>query len=236
MNITSLQHIVEDYDALQLLEFVHHRYKRIVFSSSLSIEDQVITDLIFKSTLNITIFTLDTGRLPKETYDLIEHTNNKYQRKIQLFFPNFNKVEALCNEKGLYSFYDGIEERKECCHIRKVEPLNRALKDQEVWITGLRNSQSVTRQALQKLEFDPSYQLIKANPLIDWSEEDVWAYIKTHNIPYNSLYDKGYRSIGCVPCTRAVAQGGDIRSGRWWWEDDNKKECGLHIHANTPNS
>lgn len=229
MDISSLQDNTKNLNTHELLSFLNEHYKHVVFSSSLSIEDQVLTDIIYKANLNIEVFTLDTGRLPKETYDLLEQNHSTYKKRMTIFFPDFNHIEALTSEKGYYSFYNDIESRKECCAIRKVKPLKRALKNKDVWITGLRRSQSPTRMNMRKIEYGSGFGLIKVNPLIDWSEEAVWEYIKTHRVPYSQLYNKGYKSIGCAPCTRAIPKDADIRSGRWWWEDPNKKECGLHI-------
>ncbi|OIP56390.1 MAG: phosphoadenosine phosphosulfate reductase [Helicobacteraceae bacterium CG2_30_36_10] len=201
----------------------------IALASSLGAEDQVLTDLMYEISSDANIFTLDTGRLPKQTYDLIERTNEKYKKNIKVFFPQTDKVENLVNEKGMFSFYYSIDERKECCYIRKIEPLKRALSSLDVWITGLRREQSVTRGEMQLIEWDAGNNLLKLNPLIEWSEEEVWNYIKNNNVPYNKLHDNGYPSIGCEPCSRAVEEGADIRSGRWWWEDPEHKECGLHI-------
>ncbi|CAA6804854.1 MAG: Phosphoadenylyl-sulfate reductase [thioredoxin] (EC / Adenylyl-sulfate reductase [thioredoxin] (EC [uncultured Campylobacterales bacterium] len=192
-------------------------------------EDQVITDMLCNINKDVNIFTLDTGRLNPSTYKLIETTNNRYDIKIKCFFPKNEDVEDMVSNKGMYSFYESIEERKNCCFIRKIEPLKRALKGYRFWITGLRAEQSVTREGLKCVEFDESNKIIKINPLINWSEKDVWDYIKQNNVAYNKLHDEGYPSIGCEPCTRAVDKGADIRSGRWWWEDPTKKECGLHI-------
>jgi len=177
---------------------------------------------------NTQIFTLDTGRLFPETYSLIERTNNKYKTKIQIFFPDYHEVEQMVHEKGINLFYDSVENRKLCCSIRKTQPLQRALKNAEAWICGLRKEQSVTRQDLDVIEWDANNDLLKINPLINWTEKQVWDYIKTNHIPYNKLHDKGFPSIGCQPCTRAIEPGEDIRSGRWWWENPEHKECGLH--------
>ena len=202
---------------------------RIALSSSLGAEDQVLTKMIVDLRKETRIFTLDTGRLFPETYDLIDRTNSRYGIRIDVFFPDFREVEKLVKDKGINSFYYSIENRKECCHIRKLSPLARALKGVEVWITGLRREQAVTRKDLQMVEWDDKYKVLKLNPLINWNEQDVWDYIKRHNIPYNPLHDQGYPSIGCQPCTRAVPEGEDIRSGRWWWENPETKECGLHV-------
>lgn len=201
---------------------------RIALSSSLSLEDQVITHMMLSIRKNARIFTLDTGRLFPETYSLIDKTNMKYGIKMEIYFPDHEKVEAMTRKHGVNLFYESIEKRKECCNVRKIEPLNRALSTLDVWVCGLRREQSITRGDMKMVEKDHYSNVIKFNPLIDWSLKDVTDYIKANNIPYNPLHDKGYPSIGCQPCTRPVAEGEDIRSGRWWWEDPDKKECGLH--------
>jgi phosphoadenosine phosphosulfate reductase len=172
---------------------------------------------------------LDTGRLPAETYDLMAATEKHYNTKLKVFFPNAEKVETYVNTNGINAFYESIDFRKACCFMRKVEPLQRALKGKKAWITGMRAEQSATRVNLPVREFDSGNQLEKFNPLSDWTEKEVWAYIRLHEVPYNRLHDQFYPSIGCAPCTRAVAMGEDVRAGRWWWEDPNSKECGLHV-------
>ncbi|GAA4431493.1 phosphoadenylyl-sulfate reductase [Ravibacter arvi] len=201
---------------------------RVVFSSSLGYEDQVITDFIFRNNLDINVFTLDTGRLFEESQKTLQRTNKRYDTHIKTFYPDRDQVEKLVSEKGPYSFYDSVESRKECCFIRKVVPLNRALKDAAIWVTGIRAEQSGNRQAMEKLEWDEGHQLYKFHPLLDWSFDAVKDYVKTNHVPYNPLHDKGFVSIGCAPCTRAIVEGEDFRAGRWWWEDESKKECGLH--------
>ncbi|MCF8228856.1 MAG: phosphoadenylyl-sulfate reductase [Bacteroidales bacterium] len=210
--------------AAVLKEFGDH----ITFSSSMGAEDQVIASLIASIDKNANIFTLDTGRLFQETYDLIERTRSRYGIEINIFFPNAIRVEKMVNKKGINLFYESIENRKQCCHVRKIEPLQRALRGKKAWITGLRREQSPTRTNLEVAEWDETNGLIKINPLIDWTEEDVWNYIRENNVPYNKLHDKGFKSIGCLPCTRAVKPGEDPRAGRWWWENQGHKECGLH--------
>ena len=200
----------------------------LVFATSMGAEDQVIFDMISRLGLDIPVFTLDTGRLFQETYDLIAETEKKYNKKIKIYFPERKTVEEMVNQDGINSFYESIEFRKKCCHVRKLEPLSRALKPYRAWICGLRREQSETRSDLQVIDLD-SNKKIKINPLIDWTEEDVWDYIKKHDVPYNRLHDKGFLSIGCAGCTRAVAPGEHVRSGRWWWEDPEQKECGLHV-------
>lgn len=216
--------------SLTVLEEFNKKYKgNIGLSTSLSIEDQVVTDLLIKINPKAKIFTLDTGRLPEETYKLIDRTNYKYDIKISPYFPNATEVEELIINHGANPFYESIELRKTCCSIRKIEPLKRALNGLDVWITGLRREQSVTRSGLSFVEYDENFNIIKINPLIEWTEDQVWKYINENNIPYSELYKKNYLSIGCAPCTRAVAPGGDVRSGRWWWENPETKECGLHL-------
>ena len=233
MNIEEITIALKGKSTEEILEYFLNKLDiNIALASSLSIEDQVLTDILYNINPAVNIFTLDTRRLPKQTYDLIEKTNVKYKKNIEVFSPQTDKVESLVNEKGMFSFYNSIDERKECCYIRKIEPLKRALKGLDIWITGLRRDQSVTRENMQLLEWDEGNGLLKLSPLIDWSEEDVWAHIKFNNVPYNKLYDQGYPSIGCEPCSRAVEDGADIRSGRWWWENPEHKECGLHIKEN----
>lgn len=208
--------------------FLNHFGDKIALSSSLSIEDQALTDMIVKINKNARIFTLDTGRLFPETYQLIDKTNQVYGIKTEVFFPDHKEVEKMVNEKGINLFYENMDNRKECCRIRKIEPLRRAFSTLEAWICGLRREQSVTRQDMEMVEWDENNGLIKINPLINWNEKQVWDYIRTHHVPYNKLHNQGYPSIGCEPCTRAVNPGEDLRSGRWWWEDPEHKECGLH--------
>ncbi len=196
------------------------------FSSSLGLEDQVITYWIGQG-LSIEAFTLDTGRLFQETYDLLDLTQKKYKLPINIYFPDSTRVETLVGLKGPNSFYASVENRKECCHIRKVEPLKRALADTKVWITGLRSDQSANRQQMHTVEWDDAHQLIKYNPILHWSMDDVEKFLAHNLIPINTLHKKGFPSIGCAPCTRAILPGEDVRAGRWWWESSNK-ECGLH--------
>ena len=203
---------------------------KVVFSSSFSYEDQAISHLILHGNLPIDIFTLDTGRIFPETYSVWRSTNERYNTHIKAFYPQALAVETLLSEKGPQSFYESLENRKECCFIRKVEPLKRALKGQEIWITGLRAEHSPDRQDIPQVEYDASNNIIKYHPILHWSFDQVKAFIREHNIPYNPLHDKGFVSIGCQPCTRAIREGEDFRAGRWWWEDAAKKECGLHVH------
>jgi phosphoadenosine phosphosulfate reductase len=221
-----------DFDKLSLPELLQELVVmfsgKIAFSTSLSYEDQVITHHIFSNDLPIRVFTLDTGRIFPETYSVLNSTRERYKKDIEVYFPDFKSVEKLVTQKGPSSFYESLENRKECCAIRKVEPLNRALQGVECWITGLRSEHSENRKALPIVDFDEQRQIQKVNPLANWSLDDVKAEIKKHNIPYNVLHDKGFVSIGCQPCTRAIKDGEDFRAGRWWWEEQSKKECGLH--------
>ncbi len=200
----------------------------IVFSTSFGWEDQVISHMIFSKNLPIDVFTLDTGRLFTETYYVWNRTLETYQKPIHTFYPDAQLLQNFVTEKGPNSFYESVENRKTCCGIRKVEPLNRALKDKKIWITGIRAEQSPNRTDMEWVEWDEAHQLVKVHPIFSWTLEDVKAYVSNNHIPYNPLHDKGFPSIGCSPCTRAVAPGEDFRAGRWWWEDQSKKECGLH--------
>lgn len=203
---------------------------QVVFSTSLGYEDQVITDLIATNELPVRLFTLDTGRMFGETYSVWNKTLSRYGLPIETMYPDQQKVEQLMTAKGPYSMYESVENRKECCFIRKVEPLNRALAGQKIWITGIRAEQSANRHDMTQLEWDDAHQLFKFHPLLNWTFDDVKQYVKEHNVPYNPLHDRGFVSIGCQPCTRAIQPGEDFRAGRWWWEDNSKKECGLHTH------
>ncbi len=205
-------------------------FGKIVFSTSFGLEDQAITHLIFYKNIPIRVFTLDTGRLFTETYSVWSRTIEKYGKNMEVYSPRTEALQKLVSEKGPNSFYESVENRVECCYIRKVEPLQRALKGNEIWITGIRKDQSTNRNNLSSVEWDEKNSIVKFHPLFDWSLEQVKKYIKDNNIPYNSLHDKGFPSIGCQPCTRAVKEGEDMRAGRWWWEDTSKKECGLHEH------
>lgn len=205
------------------------KYKdKIAFASSMGAEDQIITHLIAQINKPIKIFTLDTGRLFPETFDLIDKTQKRYKIDFEIYFPKSAEVQEMVNSKGINLFYESIENRKQCCNIRKIEPLQRALKEVDVWICGLRREQSPTRTEMQIVEWDSFNGLLKINPLIEWTEKEIWEYVKEHNIPYNTLHDKGFNSIGCQPCTRAIMEGEDSRAGRWWWENPETKECGLH--------
>ena len=230
--ISEIQSKTREYSAQQLLEYVVDRFEgRIGFASSFGAEDQVLTDMLCKITSESIVFTLDTGRLPEETYQLIEQTRQKYGIRIEILFPDRADVEEMVNEQGPNLFYESIENRKLCCRVRKIEPLKRRLASLDAWICGLRAEQSTTRTGLLRVDADETFGLIKVCPLADWTTEQVWDYIRSNNVPYNKPHDKGYPSIGCDPGTRAVKDGEDIRAGRWWWESPEHKECGLHLHA-----
>jgi phosphoadenosine phosphosulfate reductase len=214
---------------IDLLKVAYNEFPDIQFASSFGAEDMVIHHAIHQSKQPIQIFTLDTERLPKETYTLIAQVKKQLNQKINIFHPNKLAVEEYVTQNGINAFYESLEMRKRCCYIRKVEPLERALSQKSAWMTGMRSEQAQTREALAIREFDESFQLEKFNPLTNWSENDVWAYIKINKVPYNKLHDQFYPSIGCAPCTRAISAGEDIRAGRWWWENPENKECGLHI-------
>jgi phosphoadenosine phosphosulfate reductase len=227
--INELNERLKDLPVDEVLRFFIKEFKgRIGFSTSLGVEDQAITQIIAGIDSGAYIFTLDTGRMFPESYDLLDLTRQRYKVQIEVFFPDRNAVEEMVNRKGINLFYESIEYRKLCCHIRKIEPMSRALKDVDVWISGLRREQSVTREDLALVAWDQTLQKIKLNPLIDWKSEDLLEYVRQNNIPYNPLHDKGFPSIGCQPCTRAIEPGEDIRAGRWWWENQELKECGLH--------
>ncbi len=204
---------------------------QVTFSTSFSFEDQVVAHEIFSNSLPVKVFTLDTGRLFAETYSVWNSTNSKYGSNVKAYYPNNVLLEEFVQENGPNSFYESVDHRKKCCFIRKVEPLKRALQGNAVWITGLRAEHSPDRNNLTVWEWDEGNQVIKYNPLLDWNTEQVRQYIDSNNVPYNPLHDKGFVSIGCAPCTRAIRPGEDFRAGRWWWEDASKKECGLHVHS-----
>jgi phosphoadenosine phosphosulfate reductase len=221
---------LEPVDALAVLA---DRFAgKIVFSTSFGWEDQVITHMIFANKLPIKVFTLETGRLFPETYYVWNRTMEMYGEAIHAYYPNNIALEQMVNAKGPNSFYESVENRKECCGIRKVEPLKRALQGNDLWVTGIRADQSANRQFMGDVEWDEQNNLIKFHPLYNWTLDEVKSYIRQYNIPYNTLHDKGFPSIGCAPCTRAVREGEDFRAGRWWWEDQSKKECGLHVASN----
>jgi phosphoadenosine phosphosulfate reductase len=227
--IEQLNQQLEGKTPEEILAFFLAEYNgKIALSSSLGIEDQLLTDLVVKIDKQTRIFTLDTGRLFPETYSLIDKTNMKYNIQLEVFFPKHEAVEAMVKKEGINLFYAGIDQRKQCCNVRKMEPLKRAFQGLDVWICGLRREQSITRKDMQLVEWDENNQLIKLNPLINFTEQEVWDSIKANNVPYNKLHDKGFPSIGCQPCTRAIEAGEDVRAGRWWWENPEHKECGLH--------
>lgn len=230
-DFATLQNELENKTAQEVLEWALETYgSKIALASSFGAEDVVLIDMMAKIDPGSRIFTLDTGRLPEETYDVIERIRNKYGIRIEFLYPGTKVVEEMENEYGPNLFYRNVEFRKLCCQVRKVEPLNRALSSLCGWICGLRRVQAVTRTEIKKLEIDESHNsILKISPLADWSEEQVWSYIKGNDVPHNKLHDQNYPSIGCAPCTRAVKPGEDIRAGRWWWESPESKECGLHI-------
>ena len=227
--IKKLNEQLAGMSAAEVVRFFLAEYKgEIALASSLGLEDQVLTDMVVEADREARIFTLDTGRIFPETYSLIARTNEKYGIRLEIFFPDHRLVEEMINTHGINLFYNSVELRKKCCHVRKLEPLSRAFSSLKVWICGLRRSQSVTRAHMQVVEWDEMNNLIKVNPLIDWSEQDCWDYINSKGVPYNVLHNRGFPSIGCQPCTRAVEAGEDVREGRWWWELPEQKECGLH--------
>jgi phosphoadenosine phosphosulfate reductase len=231
------KHDIADYQApFELLSAMDVLKKAIelvgidmlALASSLAVEDQVLTHMLLSIQPAARIFTLDTGRLPQETYDTMTITMKHYTFHYEILFPEHEKIEAMIAANGPNLFYENRDQRALCCYIRKVAPLERKLKTLNGWICGLRRTQSVTRSDIKKIEWDEAHGLVKINPLADWTQEQVWDYIRAHHIPYNALHDKGYASIGCAPCTRPIAAGDDIRAGRWWWETPEHKECGLH--------
>jgi len=213
----------------QTLTRIAADFSPAVFASSLAAEDMVLTDMILKAKLPIGIFSLETGRLHQETLAVLGKVKDHYKHDITLYRPQPQAVAQYVEHNGLNAFYDSVEMRRECCRIRKVEPLGRALAGNKAWVTGQRRAQSTTRAELHVQEDDAAHAMTKFNPLADWSEDDVWNYIRANNVPYNALHDQGYPSIGCEPCTRAVQPGEDVRAGRWWWENPDSKECGLHM-------
>jgi phosphoadenosine phosphosulfate reductase len=213
----------------QTLERIARDFSPAVFASSLAAEDMVLTDLILKAGLPIAIFSLETGRLHPETLAVLDAVKDRYGYQIALYRPQTEAVDAYVAQNGINAFYDSVEMRRECCRIRKVEPLGRALAGNKAWVTGQRRAQSTTRAELAIEEHDAAHGMSKFNPLADWSEQDVWNYIRDNGVPYNALHDQGYPSIGCAPCTRAIEPGEDVRAGRWWWENPDSKECGLHM-------
>jgi phosphoadenosine phosphosulfate reductase len=225
--MTDFNHLVTATQAT--LARIAGDFSPAVFASSLAAEDMVLTDMILRAKLPITIFTLETGRLHKETLGVLDRIKETYGYDVVLYRPQAEAVDAYVKQNGLNAFYESVEMRKECCRIRKVEPLKRALAGNTAWVTGQRRAQSATRAELHVQEQDEAHGMIKFNPLADWSEQDVWHYIRSNAVPYNTLHDKGYPSIGCEPCTRAIQPDEDVRAGRWWWENADSKECGLHV-------
>jgi phosphoadenosine phosphosulfate reductase len=215
-------------EALEVLRRIAAQHSPAALASSFGGEDMVLIDLIARAGISIQVFTLDTGRLHEETYALIDRVRSRYALSIHVYAPDASAVEAFVEKNGVNAFYHSVDLRKSCCAIRKTAPLARALSGMQAWITGLRRSQSVTRTDLSLEQFDAVHSLPKFNPLIDWSNDQVWAYLRSNSVPYNPLHDRGFPSIGCAPCTRAIEPGEDIRAGRWWWEDPEHKECGLH--------
>ncbi len=217
------------YTAMSLLQDIQRRYAPAAFANGLGAEDMVLTDLVARHAPGIGIFSLDTGRLPAETYELMEKVREHYGIALTVYYPDAQALERYVNANGVNAFYRSIELRRACCHLRKVEPLKRALAGKRAWITGLRRDQAATRGGLAASSFDADNGLWKFNPLIDWSHLDVWTYIRERGVPYNALHDRGYPSVGCAPCTRAITAGEDVRAGRWWWEAPESQECGLHV-------
>ena len=217
-----------------LLQQAARDFAPATFANSLGAEDMVLTDLIAKHQPDIDMFSLDTGRLPQETYDLMQKVRDKYSVPLKVYYPDAAQVELYVAEHGVNGFYNSVENRKACCHVRKVQPLKRALVGTKSWITGMRREQAVTRDGLQASAFDADNGIQKFNPLLEWTNAEVWEYIKANDVPYNALHDQFYPSIGCAPCTRAITSGEDIRAGRWWWEDPQNKECGLHVGKSMP--
>jgi phosphoadenosine phosphosulfate reductase len=225
---------LEQLPADELLRWAFDKFgPKVALASSFQAEESVLIDMAYRIRgSNFRIFTLDTGRLNQETYDCMDAIRNRYSVMIEAFFPDFEKVQAMVRQHGFNLFYESIELRKFCCSMRKVEPLNRALKGLDAWITGLRREQAVSRTEVRKLELDEDHgNILKINPLADWSYDQVWSYIRGNRVPYNRLHDRGYPSIGCAPCTRAVAADEDLRAGRWWWENPETRECGLHVRG-----
>ncbi|KAA0257161.1 phosphoadenylyl-sulfate reductase [Deferribacter autotrophicus] len=226
--IKKLKHVHDN----EILNLIVNNYSSVsAFSTSLGPEDQVITHMLSQldKDRNIHVFTLDTGRLFEETYRLLDETQKALNIAIKVYFPDFNLLEDLVNNHGINLFYESEELRKKCCYVRKIEPLKRAFKDKLIWITGLRKEQSTYRKQMELIEYDENFKIIKVNPLINWDRKQIWDYIVSNNVPFNELHKKGFLSIGCAPCTRSVHPGEDERAGRWWWELESKKECGLHF-------
>ena len=221
--------VEEKIDAVvDLLQEIERDYPPVALATSYSVEDMLLTDLVVKHAPGIRIITLDTGRLPDETYNLMHEVRNRYGDVVEIYTPDTEALQSFLRGNGVNAFYHSVDLRKQCCGVRKLEPLRRALAGKQAWVTGLRREQSVTRVEMQIKEHDELHNMPKFNPLLDWSEQEVWAYIRRFEVPYNELHTQGYPSIGCAPCTRAITEGEDVRAGRWWWENPQTKECGLH--------
>lgn len=228
--VQKLSEELKDKTAQEIINFFINDYEgKVGLATSLGVEDQVLTHMIASIDKSTKIFTLDTGRVFPESYKVLDETNKKYGISVEVYFPKSDKVEEMVNTKGINLFYDSIENRKQCCNVRKIEPLKRALSEIDIWVTGLRKDQSVTRFFTPLVEWDEANKVIKVNPLLNWSEKQTWSFVKENDVPYNQLHDKGFPSIGCQPCTRAIEEGEDVRAGRWWWELPEHKECGLHV-------
>jgi phosphoadenosine phosphosulfate reductase len=224
----------ENLSAPEIIEWALKEFQsKIAIACSFQAESSVLIDLTYKLCgSNFRVFTLDTGRLHQETYECMDAIRKRYGIQVEVFFPDAVSVEGMVRRHGLNLFYESIELRRLCCEMRKVEPLERALEGLDAWMTGLRREQGVTRTSLDKVQIDRDHGgIYKVNPLADWSKEQVWDYIREHKVPYNRLHDRGYPSIGCAPCTRAVHAGEDARAGRWWWENPETRECGLHYQG-----
>lgn len=233
--VKEMNEILKNETPEKVLHFMTDEFPgKVVFSTSFSAEDQVLTEMISRLQIPVSIFTLDTGRMFQETYDLFQVTKARYKSDIAVYFPDRNRVESMVKRYGINLFYDSPENRKMCCEVRKVEPLTRALKGMKIWIDGRRRSQSATRSDLSLCEWDEGYGMIRVQPLYNWTEERLWSHIRDLKIPYNPLHDKGFPSIGCLPCTRAIHPGEDIRAGRWWWENSRNKECGIFKRSEIP--
>ena len=213
------------------LKQIASEHRPVALANSLSIEDMVLTHLILANKIPVEIFSLDTGRLNEETLKVIDDVRERYGYRIAVYYPDAEELQAYVANNGVNGFYNSVEQRKGCCHVRKVRPLQRALKGKQAWITGMRRSHGETRTGLEEKQWDSSNSLWKYSPLADWSEDEIWQLIRKNDIPYNRLYDQHYASIGCQPCTRSITMGEDVRAGRWWWEDPQNKECGLHVEA-----
>ena len=220
-------------DSISQLRSAVAEYKNVCYANSLGSESIVLTDLIWGSVPEIDIFSIDTGRLYPETYDLIERVQQRYGRALTIYYPKTSELESWVGENGINGFRDGLEQRRGCCVVRKVEPFRRAVSGRGAWVTGIRRGQSASRALASPVEWDGEYGLYKVSPLLEWSENEIWEYIRKKRLPYNALHDRGFPSIGCAPCTRAVQPGEDERSGRWWWERSDSRECGLHPRRQT---